>query len=67
MILLRREIEGWFADKITIDELSWIEKDMLERLEKTGIARIDELYDRWNSKTGREALTALFSDSKGEI
>jgi hypothetical protein len=64
MILLRREVEGWFRDKVSIDEFSWIDTTILNRLKNNNMVTIDEVYDQWNSIAGREALQALFRNEK---
>jgi len=56
LILLRREIEGWFPKPFPLKDFDWMPKSEIAKLERNGIRNTAALYEATDSKSKRTAL-----------
>jgi len=56
LILLRREIEGWFPKPFPLKDFDWMHKSEIAKLERNGIHNTAALYEATDSKSKRTAL-----------
>jgi len=56
LILLRREIEGWFPKPSPLKEFDWLPKSEIAKLERNGIRDASALHEATDSKSKRTAL-----------
>jgi predicted flap endonuclease-1-like 5' DNA nuclease len=56
LILLRREIEGWFPKPFPLKAFDWLPKGAVAKLEQTGVRDTPALYEAAGSPRARAAL-----------
>jgi hypothetical protein len=56
LVLLRREIDGYFPKPVTLKMLSWLPKDEIVKLEQNGIGDTAMLYGATNNTQKRTEL-----------
>ena len=67
MILLRREIEGWFASKMKLEQFSWINKDLANALQKDAICDTEIMYSELSTNSKRQEISQKHSISVDDL
>jgi hypothetical protein len=57
LILLKREIEGWFPKAFSVDEFNWLPEKERRVLKEQGLTNAPKLYEALQDASGRAALS----------
>jgi hypothetical protein len=64
LILLRREVEGYFPKPLPLKEFNWMEKESLAKLEAAGIKNTEQLYSASLSRTSTLSENTRLSENE---
>ncbi len=57
LILLRREVGGWIAEKAKIDKYAWFDKKLIEALKGNNMWNMEDVYTNLDTKGKRDEFS----------